>query len=71
MCAMGGDPMLCMDIICFPVKKMDMEILREILKGGMDKMKEVGVFLVGGHSVDDNELNMGSLLQALFILTKR
>jgi selenide,water dikinase len=38
---------------------MDVMILREILRGGLDKMREAGVVLVGGHSVDDNELKYG------------
>jgi len=41
--AMGGRPVTAMNIVCFPVKKMDMGILRRILSGGMDKMREAGV----------------------------
>jgi len=57
--AMGGEPIVAMNIICFPIKKMDISILREILKGGLDKMREAGVLLVGGHSVEDDELKYG------------
>jgi selenide, water dikinase len=57
--AMGGKPLTAMNIVCFPVKKMDMSILRDILSGGLDKMREAGVLLVGGHSVDDDELKYG------------
>jgi len=57
--AMGGKPLTAMNIVCFPVKKMDMSILKEILSGGLDKMREAGVILVGGHSVEDNELKYG------------
>lgn len=57
--AMGGKPLTAMNIVCFPIKKMDACVLREILKGGLDKMKEAGVTLVGGHSVDDNEIKYG------------
>jgi selenide,water dikinase len=57
--AMGGRPLTAMNIVCFPVKKMDMSILKEILAGGLDKMREAGVILVGGHSVEDNELKYG------------
>jgi len=57
--AMGGRPLTAMNIVCFPVKKMDMAILREILRGGLDKMREAGVLLVGGHSVEDDELKYG------------
>jgi selenide,water dikinase len=57
--AMGGRPLLAMNIICFPGKGMDVSILHEILRGGSDKMLEAGVLLVGGHSVDDPEIKYG------------
>lgn len=57
--AMGGKPLTAMNIVCFPVKTMDMDILRRILLGGLDKMREASVTLVGGHSVEDNELKYG------------
>ncbi len=57
--AKGGRPLTAMNIVCFPVKTMDISILREILTGGLDKMHEAGVVLVGGHSVEDAELKYG------------
>ncbi len=57
--AMGGTPIAAMNIICFPIKTMDISILQEVLRGGLDKMREAGVLLVGGHSVDNNELKYG------------
>ena len=57
--AMGGKPLTAMNIVCFPVKTMDMSILKEILAGGLDKLREAGVTLVGGHSVEDQELKYG------------
>ncbi len=57
--AMGGKPLTAMNVVCFPTKKLDISVLKEILKGGIDKMKEAGVTLVGGHSIDDNELKYG------------
>jgi selenide,water dikinase len=57
--AMGGKPLTAMNIVCFPIKTMDISILREILKGGVEKMKEAGVTLVGGHSIEDPELKYG------------
>ncbi len=56
--AMGGKPLLAMNIICFP-QDGDVSILQEILRGGYDKMMEAGVLLVGGHSVDDSEIKYG------------
>lgn len=57
--AMGGKPLTAMNIVCFPIKTMEISILKEILAGGLDKMREAGVILVGGHSVEDNELKYG------------
>jgi len=57
--AMGGKPVVAMNIICFPINKMDISVLQEILKGGLEKMREAGVLLVGGHSVEDDELKYG------------
>jgi selenide,water dikinase len=57
--AMGGKPIVAMNIVCFPIRKMDISILQDILKGGLNKMREAEVLLVGGHSVEDNELKYG------------
>jgi selenide,water dikinase len=57
--AMGGKPLTAMNIVCFPTKKLDISLLKDILKGGLDKMKEASVILVGGHSIDDAELKYG------------
>jgi selenide,water dikinase len=57
--AMGGKPLTAMNVVCFPIGKMDIAILRDILRGGLEKMREAGVLLVGGHSVDDAELKYG------------
>ncbi len=57
--AMGGRPLTAMNIVCFPVKTMDKAVLRDVLRGGLDKMREAGVLLVGGHSVEDNEIKYG------------
>ncbi len=57
--AMGGKPVVAMNIICFPINKMDISILQEVLKGGLAKMREAEVLLVGGHSVEDDELKYG------------
>lgn len=57
--AMGGTPITAMNIVCFPQNKLDTEHLRALLMGGMDKLRESGTALVGGHSVDDPELKYG------------
>jgi len=57
--AMGGKPLLAMNVIGFPIRELDASIMTEILKGGMEKLKEAGVILVGGHTIDDQELKYG------------
>jgi len=57
--AMGGKPLTAMNIVCFPIKTMDKSVLLEVLRGGLDKMREAGVLLIGGHSVEDNEIKYG------------
>jgi selenide,water dikinase len=57
--AMGGKPLTALNMVCFPIKQLDISILKDILKGGIDKMREAGVTLVGGHSIDDAELKYG------------
>jgi len=57
--AMGGKPLTAMNIVCFPQKTLAMSILKDILVGGLDKMHEAGVILIGGHSVEDDELKYG------------
>jgi selenide,water dikinase len=57
--AMGGVPKTAMNLVGFPLKQMDISILRQIIQGGLDKLKEADVVLVGGHSVEDNELKYG------------
>jgi len=63
--AMGGKPLTAMNIVCFPVKQMDIGILREILSGGLDKIREAGALLIGGHSVEDNEIKYGLAVTGL------
>lgn len=72
--AMGGVPKTAMNIVTFPVEKMDISILRRVLQGGLVKMKEAGVVLAGGHSIEDKELKYGLSVTGLIhpkkILTK-
>lgn len=57
--AMGGTPKTAMNIVAFPAKTMDISVLRSVIEGGLDKMREAGVVLVGGHTVEDSELKYG------------
>ncbi len=56
--AMGGEPFLALNIVCFP-DCLDPLILSEILRGGQDKVIEAGAVLAGGHSVSDDEPKYG------------
>ncbi len=57
--AMGGRPITAMNILCFPIRDRDPQELALILKGGVEKVAEAGVALVGGHSVEDPEPKFG------------
>ena len=57
--AMGGTPKTAMNLVAFPVDDMDLSILRRIIQGGIDKLAEAGVVLIGGHSIEDKELKYG------------
>jgi len=57
--AMGGQPLTALNLVMFPSKKLDMLLLKDILRGGSDKVREAEASLAGGHSVDDNEPKYG------------
>lgn len=57
--SMGGRPLTALNVVMFPSKHLDMGFLKEILKGGYDKVVEAGACLVGGHTVDDEEPKYG------------
>ena len=57
--AMGGKPLTALNLVMFPSQKLDMGFLKEILRGGSDKVLEADASLAGGHSVDDNEPKYG------------
>lgn len=57
--AMAGKPLTALNLVMFPSTKLDMSFLKEILRGGNDKVREAGASLAGGHSVDDHEPKYG------------
>jgi len=57
--AMGGEPRTALNIACFPQQGVPVEVLREILRGGLAKAEEAGVVVVGGHTVADDEIKFG------------
>lgn len=57
--AMGGIPKTAMNLVGFPVSTMDISILKQVIQGGIDKVREAGAVILGGHSVEDMELKYG------------
>ena len=57
--AMGGTPLTALAIAAFPKDDLDPETIRAIFRGGFDKLREAGVSLLGGHTVQDREIKFG------------
>jgi len=57
--AMAGTPITAMAITCFPKKGVDPAILGEIMRGGLEALNQYGVTLIGGHSVDNEQIMFG------------
>ena len=57
--AMGGEPLTALNIVGFPASAAPLEVLTEILRGGQDAVHEAGAFIVGGHSIIDEEIKYG------------
>jgi len=57
--AMGGKPISAMAITCFPKEGVDLAILGEIMRGGLDILTMNGVALLGGHTVDNKQIMFG------------
>lgn len=51
--AMGGSVIIALNLVMFPSDRIDISVLKEILKGGAEKVSEAGAFLAGGHSIED------------------
>ena len=56
---MGGRPLIALNVVCFPTKFLELDILAKILEGGFERVRSSGAFLVGGHSVQDDEPKYG------------
>lgn len=57
--AMGGKPLTALNVVGFPRLSLNLSVLTEILRGGLDKIHEAGAVVLGGHTVDDVELKYG------------
>ena len=57
--AMGGRPLIALNVVCFPAKYLGLDVLKSVLEGGYERVRSSGAFLVGGHSVQDDEPKYG------------
>jgi len=57
--AMGGRPLTALSIVAFPIDRLSPRIMNRMLQGGVDKLREAGVALLGGHSIKDREIKFG------------
>ncbi len=63
--AMGAKPLFALNIVAFPVQRLPLEVLEQILLGASDKAAEAGISIVGGHSIDDTEPKFGMCVTGL------
>jgi selenide,water dikinase len=57
--AMGGVPKTAMNLVAYPIQKLGKDVLRAVLAGGIEKLKEAETVLLGGHSIEDEEFKYG------------
>jgi selenide,water dikinase len=57
--AMGGTPLVAMNVVAFPLERLGGDVLREILRGGAETAERAGIAIAGGHSIDDAEPKYG------------
>lgn len=63
--AMGANPLFALNIVAFPVNRLPLEVLENILLGAADKATEAGISIIGGHSIDDTEPKFGMCVTGL------
>jgi selenide, water dikinase len=63
--AMGGRPLTAMNVVAFPLDDLGGDVLREVLRGGLEVVEEAGAALVGGHSIEDAEPKYGLAVTGL------
>lgn len=57
--AMGGTPLVCLNLVLFPSKRIPLEVLGDILKGAESAAQEAGALIVGGHTIEDDSIKYG------------
>ncbi len=60
--AMGAIPAFALNIAAFPVNRLPLSVMQEIMKGASEKAKEAGIHILGGHSIEDNEPKFGMVV---------
>jgi cysteine desulfurase NifS/selenium donor protein len=60
--AMGATPLFALNIVAFPVKRLALAILDEILQGALSIAEKAGIYILGGHTIEDNELKFGMVV---------
>jgi selenide,water dikinase len=63
--AMGGRPITALSVVGFPIHAVPEHVMHELLRGGIDKMAEAGVAVIGGHSINDQEIKAGFAVTGL------
>jgi selenium donor protein len=59
---MGATPLFGLNIVAFPVKRLALSVLEEILQGALSVSQKAGMFILGGHTIEDNELKYGMVV---------
>ncbi len=63
--AMGAKPLFALNIVAFPVQRLPLSVLEQILLGAASKATEAGISIIGGHSIDDTEPKFGMCVTGL------
>jgi selenide,water dikinase len=63
--AMGARPVFALNIAAFPVNRLPLSVLEDIMRGASDKASEAGMSILGGHSIEDNEPKFGMAVTGL------
>jgi selenide,water dikinase len=63
--SMGAKPISALALVCYPVKELGINGLKEMMNGGLDALKEAGCALLGGHSIEDSEPKLGYAVTGL------
>jgi len=63
--AMGGRPLTALSVLAFPVEQAGPRLMNKMMQGGIDKLREAGAVLIGGHSIKDKEVKFGFAVTGL------